>query len=242
MLLPSLIVFFLILEIGANAAIIGVTVAVLALFVLVAFVVVRRRMKKRSDASSYIEVEIPEVKQDENCPDTKIETKATPAQIDSQKDSTLKVKSYGEVCQTEKFEEESSEKSDSHLHKETVTADLPTNVPSIPSKDDNNQGENLMTDLHIRTEPSEHSTHISLLKDDNLKETSKEAAGQFEKLEEEFSNLVDYVKENINKEKNVGTLGNNKEHNRYTDIGRMHLNFLLQKMFFQCRLMTTTSP
>ena len=66
------------------------------------------------------------------------------------------------------------------------------------------------------------------MKDDNLKETSKEAAGQFEKLEEEFSNLVDYVKENINKEKNVGTLGNNKEHNRYTDIGRMHLNFLLR--------------
>ena len=68
-----------------------------------------------------------------------------------------------------------------------------------------------MTDLQIRTEPSEPSapTHISLLKDDNLKEASKEAAGQFEKLEEEFSNLVEYVKENINKEKNVGTLENN---------------------------------
>ena len=100
----------------------------------------------------------------------------------------------------------------------------------LPGKDDNNQKEKLMTDLPIRTEPSKHSapTHISLLKDDNLKEASKEAAGQFEKLEEEFSNLVDYVKENLNKEKNVGTLGNNKEHNRYTDIGRMHLNFLLQ--------------
>ena len=192
-------------------------------------------MKKGSDASSYIEVEIPEVKQDEKCPETKIETKEysvleSPAQMDSQRDSTLEEKSEGEVCQTEKLEEESSEKSDSNLHKETVTADLPTNVSSIPSKDDNNQKERLMTDLQIRTEPSEHlaSTRISLLKDDNLKETSKEAAGQFEKLEEEFSNLVDYVKENINKEKNVGTLGNNKEHNRYTDIGRMHLNFLLQ--------------
>ena len=60
---------------NTNAAIIGITVAGLALFVLVALVVVRRKMKKGSDASSYIEVEIPEVKQDENCPDTKIETK-----------------------------------------------------------------------------------------------------------------------------------------------------------------------
>ena len=222
--------FFLILEIGANAAIIGVTVAVLALFVLVAFVVVRRRMKKRSDASSYIEVEIPEVKQDENCPDTKIETKEPSAQVDSQRDSTLNEKSEGKTCQTEKFEEESLEKTVSQLHKETLTAELPTNVPAMPSKDDNNQKERLVTELHTRTEPREPPapTHISLLKDDNLKETSKEAAGQFEKLEEEFSNLVDYVKENINKEKNVGTLGNNKEHNRYTDIGRMHLNFILQ--------------
>ena len=146
MLLPSLIVFFLFLEIGANAAIIGVTVAVLALFVLVVFAVVRRRMKKRSDASSYIEVEIPEVKQDENCPDTKIETKETTAQVDNQRDSTLKEKSEGEAGQTEKFEEESSDETGSHLHKETVTADLPTNVPSIPTKDDNNQKEKLMTD------------------------------------------------------------------------------------------------
>ena len=230
MLLPSLIVFFLILEIGANAAIIGVTVAVLALFVLVAFVVLRRRMKKRSDASSYIEVEIPEVKQDENCPDTKIETKEPPALLDSQKDSTLNQKSEGETCQTGKLEEKSSEEAGSHLHKETVTAELPTHGSSIPYKDDNNQKEKFSADLQIMNEPSDHSapTHISLLKDDNLKETSKEAAGQFEKLEEEFSYLVDYVKENINKEKSVGTLGNNKEHNRYTDIGRMHLNFLLQ--------------
>ena len=218
--------------------------AVLALFVLVAFVVVRRRMKKRSDASSYIEVEIPEVKQDENCHDTKIETKEPPALLDSQKDSTLNQKSEGETCQTGKLEEESSEEAGNHLHKETVTAELPTHGPSILTKDDNNQKEKLMTDLQIRTAPSDHSapTHISLLKDDNLKDTSKEAAGQFEKLEEEFSNLVDYVKENINKEKSVGTLGKNKEHNRYTDIGRMHFNFLLQKMFFQCPLMTTTSP
>ena len=200
-------------------------------------------MKKGSDASSYIEVEIPEVKQDEKFPDTKIEAKEPPAMLDSQMDSTLKEKSEGETCQTEKFEEESSEEIVSHPHKETVTADLPTNVPSIPGKDDNNQKEKVMTDLQIRTEPRKHSApNISLLKDDNLKETSKEAAGQFERLEEEFSNLVEYVKENINKEKNVGTLENNKEHNRYTDIGRMHLKFLLQKMFFQCRLMTTTSP
>ena len=94
-------------------------------------------MKKGSDASSYIEVEIPEVKQDEKFRDTKIEAKEPPAMLDSQMDSTLKEKSEGEAGQTEKFEEESSEEIVSHLHKETVTADLPTDIPSIPGKGDN---------------------------------------------------------------------------------------------------------
>ena len=69
-------------------------------------------------------------------------------------------------------------------------------------------------------------SHISLQKDANLKEISTKLAEKEESLEEEFFSLVDYVKDNINKEMNVRTQGNNTEHNRYLDIGKT-LTFIL---------------
>ena len=71
--------------------------------------------------------------------------------------------------------------------------------------------------------------HVSLLKDAQLKERSKAMAENEESLEEEFFSLVDYVKDNISKEMNVRTEGNNTEHNRYLDIGK---TFILRIVVF----------
>ena len=48
-----------------------------------------------------------------------------------------------------------------------------------------------------------------------------------ENLEEEFFNLVDYVKENAKNTMNIATQEGNREHNRYIDIGSNTFNFLV---------------
>ena len=73
-------------------------------------------------------------------------------------------------------------------------------------------------------------SHISLSKDANFKEKVKDMSDQIERtrenLEEEFFNLVDYVKENVKNEINIATREGNREHNRYMDIGSNTFNFL----------------
>ena len=105
------------------------------------------------------------------------------------------------------------------------TTDLKTNT-EIEGPQDNTEGMYIYT--NAETEPTEEPLpkHVSLHKDAKLKERSKAMAENEESLEEEFFSLVDYVKDNINKEMNVRTEGNNAEHNRYLDIGKT-LTFIL---------------
>ena len=70
--------------------------------------------------------------------------------------------------------------------------------------------------------------HISLCKNDNLKEKSKDMANQIENLEE-FSNMVEYAEENFKNKTNIATMGDNTEHNRYIDIGTNCSTFPLLK-------------
>ena len=91
----------------------------------------------------------------------------------------------------------------------------------IESSEANDDG----TYLYSKTEADEAPlpSHISLNKDDNLKENANDMLAQLENIEEEFFNLVNYVKENVKKEMTIASQEGNKEHNRYIDIGT---NFL----------------
>ena len=89
----------------------------------------------------------------------------------------------------------------------------------------NDDGTYLYTNTKTEVEEAPLPSHISLHKDANLKEKSTDMANQIENLEEEFFSLVEYVKENVKNEKNIATQGDNKEHNRYTDIGKNLINF-----------------
>ena len=108
------------------------------------------------------------------------------------------------------------------------TVDLGTTGIEIPSNEisvANDDGTYLYTKADMEEEllPS----HICLCKDANLKEKAKDMSDQIENLEEEFFNLVDYVKENVKNEMNIATREGNREHNRYIDIGSDTFNFLI---------------
>ena len=94
----------------------------------------------------------------------------------------------------------------------------------------NDDGTYLYDNTKAEMEEAPLPSHFKLQKDANLKEKSKDMASQIENLEEEFFNLVEYVKENVNNEKNIATQGNNKEHNRYIDIGDQ-LSYFLTSSF-----------
>ena len=95
------------------------------------------------------------------------------------------------------------------------------NDNEIESSEANDDG----TYLYSKSEADEAPlpSHISLNKDDNLKENASDMLAQLENIEEEFFNLVNYVKENVKKEMTIASQEGNKEHNRYIDIGT---NFL----------------
>ena len=95
------------------------------------------------------------------------------------------------------------------------------------NKEESSEANDDGTYLYSKTEIDEAPlpSHISLHKDSNLKEKSKDMASQIENLEEEFFNLVEYVEENVKNEKTIATQGDNKEHNRYIDIGTNQFNF-----------------
>ena len=99
------------------------------------------------------------------------------------------------------------------------TTDFKTNT-EIEGPQDNTEGMYIYTNAETEAAEEPLPKHVSLLKDAKLKERSTDMAKNEESLEEEFFNLVDYVKDNINKEMNVRTEGNNTEHNRYLDIGK----------------------
>ena len=95
----------------------------------------------------------------------------------------------------------------------------------------NEDGTYLYANTMTEAEEAPMPSHISLHKDANLKEKSKDMLTQLENLEEEFFNLVEYVKENVKKEMNIASLGDNKEHNRYIDIGNNIFNCPVTKKF-----------
>ena len=83
----------------------------------------------------------------------------------------------------------------------------------------NDDGTYLYSNATTEVEEAALPVHISLQKDENLKENAKVISAQDENLEEEFYNLVDYVQENIKNEMTIASQEGNKEHNRYIDIG-----------------------
>ena len=91
------------------------------------------------------------------------------------------------------------------------------NDNKIESSEANDDG----TYLYSKSEADEAPlpSHISLNKDDNLKENANDMLAQLENIEEEFFNLVNYVKENVKKEMTIASQEGNREHNRYIDIG-----------------------
>ena len=98
--------------------------------------------------------------------------------------------------------------------------------PSEGSGPANDDGSYLYVNTETEMEEAALPTHICLHKDANLKEKAKDMSSQVENLEEEFFSLVEYVKENVKNEKNIATQGDNREHNRYTDIGKTCSNCL----------------
>ena len=99
----------------------------------------------------------------------------------------------------------------------------------------NDEGSYLYVNTETEKEEALMPSHVSLHKDANLKERSKEASTQIENLEEEFFNLVKFVKENVKKEMTIATQGENKAHNRYTDIGTKNTNlfdYISYNLFF----------
>ena len=105
------------------------------------------------------------------------------------------------------------------------TDDTAISKSEIEISEANDDGTYLYTNTKTEVEEAPLPSHISLHKDANLKEKSKDMSSQIENLEMEFFNLVEYVKENVKNEKNIATQGDNKEHNRYTDIGKNPFNF-----------------
>ena len=119
----------------------------------------------------------------------------------------------------------------------TTGIEIPNNEISVANDD----GTYLDTKAEVEEEPL--PSHICLCKDANLKEKAKDMSDQIENLEEEFFNLVDYVKENVKNEINIATREGNREHNRYMDIGSNTFNFLTAyvDIIFQPLLMTISS-
>ena len=106
------------------------------------------------------------------------------------------------------------------------TDDTAISKSELEISEANDDGTYLYTNTKTEVEEAPLPSHISLHKDANLKEKSKDMSSQIENLEEEFFNLVEYVKENVKNEKNIATQGDNREHNRYTDIGKTCSNCL----------------
>ena len=119
-------------------------------------------------------------------------------------------------------------KQESKIHERNRLEDSTAGFESSPegSVPANDEG----TYLYFNTETA-LPTHICLHKDANLKEKAKNMSIQIENLEEEFFNLVEYVNENVKNEKNIATQGDNKEHNRYIDIGKNQLSFFMKYSF-----------
>ena len=63
-------------------------------------------------------------------------------------------------------------------------------------------------------------SHIVLQKDDSLKDNAKALAENKYLLNNEFKQVEDHAKANLQKKTTVGNLDENKAHNRYTDIGK----------------------
>ena len=118
----------------------------------------------------------------------------------------------------------------------TTGTEIPTNEISAANDD----GTYLYTKAEVEEEPL--PSHICLCKDANLKEKAKCMSDQIENLEEEFFNMVDYVKENVKNEMDIATQEGNREHNRYTNIGSnmFQTTFYDKIIMFQLLLMTTT--
>ena len=61
--------------------------------------------------------------------------------------------------------------------------------------------------------------HTILIKNKDLKANAKDLVENKDVLEAEYRSLLGYVNKNINKTRTVAKLDENKEHNRYMDIG-----------------------
>ena len=92
-------------------------------------------------------------------------------------------------------------------------------IKSPPEESANDDGSYLYINTETEQEEAPLPSHISLHKDVKLLEKAKYMANEIKILEEEFFKLVEYVNENVINEKNIATQGDNKEHNRYIDIG-----------------------
>ena len=64
-----------------------------------------------------------------------------------------------------------------------------------------------------------------MVKNDDLPRQVEELAGNKELLQNEYADIVDFVKQNIKKPRNVAKEEKHKAHNRYTDIGKPSQNY-----------------
>ena len=64
-----------------------------------------------------------------------------------------------------------------------------------------------------------------LVKNDDLPRQVEELAGNKELLQNEYADIVEFVKQNIKKPRNVAKEEKHKAHNRYTDIGKPSQNY-----------------
>jgi len=125
---------------------------------------------------------------------------------------------------TKRRKQESKKPESTHLEDSNVGNESPQE--SSPAND---EGSYLYVNTETEKEEALMPNHVSLHKDANLKERSKEASTQIENLEEEFLNLVKFVKENVKMEMTIATQGENKAHNRYTDIAPFDDNYISLK-------------
>ena len=118
----------------------------------------------------------------------------------------------------------------------------PNSSQTSPTKETEDHGKQKLTEDESPTPPLPE--HTVLIKDKELRANTKELAEKTDLLEAEYRSLLGYVTKNINKTRTVAQSEENKEHNRYTDIGKTcsPLNTkILSPILFQFRSTTTMS-
>ena len=93
------------------------------------------------------------------------------------------------------------------------------------SNDEENGATASKPPIRIPRKQQSKEVQSDLVKNDDLARQVEELAGNKELLQNEYADIVEFVKQNIKKPRNVAKEEKHKAHNRYTDIGKPSQNY-----------------